>query len=317
MAKTMEEEIDGLDLTGNYTGEGAADDTETREPEKPEETKAAEEPENGKEPDPVQPPKEEPAKEGTPKGEPGTGEAGKEPANPFGTKGHTPKGVQERINELSRSNRELKEQNARIMRELEDFKKGLPQPKEKTRDDFATDAEWIHHLAREEAMRIVEQERAKETERAEMASADANFAKTESDARKLIPDYDDVMSREVDIPVDRSSYLYVKNSPMGAMLLYTLKNVDAVRNQLLMTPEAGRIAFLKNVEARLTQIRQEAEKNKGAEVPPNPQEQQPQAPKQEPPKGPALKQPQEVRHPVTGRLNPATCSMDEWMEDGD
>ena len=310
MAKTMEEEIDGLDLTASFSGEGAEpSETET----KTEET-------------PAEPPKEEPKEEKpseetkTETTEPEKGkevkEPAKEPVNPFGNKGHTPKGVQERINDLTRSNREIKEQNARLMRELEELKKGLPQPKEKTRDDFATDEEWIDYRSELKAKAIVERERAAEKERAEMETAEANFAKTEVEARKFIPDYDEVMSREVSIPADKASFLYAKNSPVGAMILYTLKNVDAVRNQFLMTPESGRIAFLKGVEGRLIQIRQDAEKNKGAEAQQTPPAQQTQ--QQEPPKqAPALKAPQQVRHPVTGRLNPATCTMDEWMENGD
>jgi len=312
MAKTMEEEIDGLDLTGNYSGEGAE---QPKEETKPEET-------------PTETPKEEPAKEDKPAEEakpetqePKKVEEKKEPAkenvNPFGNKGHTPKGVQERINDLTRSNRELKEQNARFMRELEELKKGLPKPKEKTRDDFATDEEWIDYRSEMKAKAIIERERVAEKERAEMESAEANFARTEAEARKFIPDYDEVMSRDVDIPVDRASYLYAKNSPMGAMILYTLKNVDAVRNQFLVTPESGRIAFLKGVEGRLQEIRRNAENNKGAEAQNSNPPAQDTAKPQEAPKAPALKQPQEVRHPVTGRLNPATCSMDEWMENGD
>ena len=309
MAKTMEEEIDGLDLTASFSGEGA--EPKETEP-KPEETPA--------EPPKDEPKEEKPAEESKPENpEPEKVEEKKEPAkenvNPFGKSGHTPKGVQERINDLTRSNRELKEQNARFMRELEELKKGLPKPKEKTRDDFATDEEWIDYRSELKAKAIVEREREAEKERAEMESAEANFAKTEAEARKFIPDYDEVMSRDVDIPVDRASYLYAKNSPMGAMILYTLKNVDAVRNQFLVTPESGRIAFLKGVEGRLQQIRQDAEKKKGAEAQQPPTQ---AAATQEPPKAtPALKEPQQVRHPVTGRLNPATCSMDEWMESGD
>lgn len=310
MAKTMEEEIDGLDLTASFSGEGAEpSETET----KPEET-------------PAEPPKEEPKEEkpseetNTETTEPDKGkevkEPAKEPVNPFGNKGHTPKGVQERINDLTRSNREIKEQNARLMRELEELKKGLPQPKEKTRDECANDEEWIDYRAELKAKAIIERERAAEKERAEMETAEANFVKTEDEARKFIPDYDEVMSKEVSIPADRASFLYAKNSPVGAMILYTLKNVDAVRNQFLMTPESGRIAFLKGVEGRLIQIRQDAENKKGAEAQQNPPAQQTQ--QQEPPKQtPALKAPQQVRHPVTGRLNPATCTMDEWMENGD
>lgn len=308
---TMEEEIDGLDLAKNFTGEAEKE----QEPEQPQETpadkpegepeKKPEEPTDGKEP-------EKPA-EDTPKEEP---EKQPEPTTePFGQKGHTPKGVQQRINELSRSNRELKEQNARILADLEKFRKSLPKEPEKTRDDFTTDEEWVDYRAEKKAQAMFERMRAEERELAENREADEAFAKSEESAREELPDYDSVMSMQVNLPVDRETYMYTKKSPFGAMVMYTLKKVEAVRNQFLMTPQEGRLAFVKGVEERLKQIRSEAEKSKGApaqNTPPAPPAEQPPAPEK-----PALKAPQEVKRPVSRRLNPATASMDEWMENGD
>jgi hypothetical protein len=307
----MEEEIDGLDLEGNFTGEKETVDetpkgTEEKEPEKqkkpepdagkPEEPKGAEDKANDV------PEKKEPEQKGS---------------DQFGVKGHTPKGVQERINALSRSNRELKEQNARILAELESFRKGLPQPKEKTRDDFATDEEWIDYRAERKAREMVESMRTKEREESEMREAETSFRKSEEDARKRLDDYDDVMSMDVNLPVDRDTYLYVNRSPMGAMVLYTLKKVDAVRNQFLMTPEAGKLAFVKQVEERIRQISEQSAQQKQQQppqttaVPPAQAAPPPAQPKA------ALKAPMETRHGVARGLDPATCSMDEWMENGD
>ena len=168
------------------------------------------------------------------------------------------------------------------------------------------------------AREMVEKMRAEERERAEMDEAKASFAKSEDTARNELPDYDSVMGTEVNLPVDRDTYLYTMKSPMGAMVMYTLKKVEAVRNQFLMTPQEGRLAFVKSVEARLSQIRSEAEKSKGAPAqnnPPAPPAEQPPAPEK-----PPLKAPQEVKHPVIRRPNPADTSpqaMDEWMENGD
>lgn len=311
MANTMEEEIDGLDLAKNFTGESAE---ETEQPQVPPagnpEEKPEDKPEPPKEEDKggtgAEPPKEEPDKTPEP------------PKEPFGQKGHTPKGVQERINELSRSNRELKEQNARILAELDKFKSSLPKEPEKGRDAFATDEEWVDYRAGIKAREMVEKMRAEERERAEMDEAKASFAKSEDTARNELPDYDSVMGTEVNLPVDRDTYLYTMKSPMGAMVMYTLKKVEAVRNQFLMTPQEGRLAFVKSVEARLSQIRSEAEKSKGApaqNTPPAPPAEQPPAPEK-----PPLKAPQEVKRPVSRRPNPADTSpqaMDEWMENGD
>lgn len=311
MAKSMEEEIDGLDLEGNFTGEKETVEdtpkgTEEKEPEKPKEPE--QKGDIGKEPpDGGEKPKEPEPKEPEQKG-----------SDQFGVKGHTPKGVQERINALSRSNRELKEQNARILAELESFRKGLPQPKEKTRDDFATDEEWIDYRAERKAREMVEKMRSDEIENYEIEQANDSFRKSEEDARKRLYDYDDVMSMDVNLPVDRDTYLYVRKSPLGAQILYTLKKLDSVRNQFLMTPEAGKIAFVKHVEERIRQIDEQSAQQRQQQQPPQTTA-VPQAKAAPPPAQPkaALKAPMETRHGVARGLDPATCSMDEWMENGD
>lgn len=297
----MEDEIDGLDLEKNYTGEKESAEVET--PKEPEEKEPEQKADEGK---------ETPKEEDEP-GEPEVKENDTKDKGLFGVKGHTPEGVQRRINELSRSNREQKEQIARLTAELEGFKKQLPQQKEKTRDDFANDEELIDYRAEIKARGMFESMRTRERDEAELAEAKAAFAKSEEDARTRLFDYDDVMSKDVNIPVDRDTYMYVNRSPLGADILYTLKKIESVRNQFLMTPEAGKIAFVKQVEERIRQIREgqpahtQTPQQAPAEVPPK-------AP--EPPK-PALRQPQEVRQPVSRAINPATCSMDEWMENGD
>lgn len=303
MAQSMEEEIDGLDLEKNFTGE--TEEVKEETPKEPEQVKA--EPDAGKQEEPKD--AEDKAKEVPDKKEPE-----QKDRDPFGVKGHTPKGVQERINALSRSNREQKEQIARLTAQLESFRKDLPKPAEKTRDDFGTDEEWIDYRAEKKARELVESMRSKEREEAEMAEAKESFSKSEEDARAKLMDYDDVMSSEVNLPVDRDTYMYVQKSPLGATVLYTLKKIEAVRNQFLMTPDAGKIAYVKMIEDRIRQVR---------EGQPSRNEQPPQAvppqapPKAEEPPKPALRQPQDVRHPVSRGLDPATCSMDEWMENGD
>ncbi len=303
MAKTMEEEIDGLDLEKNFTGE--IEDVKEETPKEPEQKEP--EPDAGKHEGPE-------GTEDKAKKVPEQKEPEQKDRDPFGVKGHTPKGVQERINALSRSNREQKEQIARLTAQLESFRKDLPKPAEKTRDDFGTDEEWIDYRAEKKAREMVESMRSKEREEAEMAEAKESFSKSEEDARTKLVDYDDVMSSEVNLPVDRDTYMYVQKSPLGATVLYTLKKIEAVRNQFLMTPDAGKIAFVKSIEERIRQIREGQPASK--EQPP--QAVPPQAPpKAEEPHKPALRQPQDVRHPVSRGLDPATCSMDEWMENGD
>lgn len=311
MAKSMEEEIDGLDLEGNFTGEKeTVEDTPKGTEEKEPEHKEPE-PDAGK-------PEEPKGADDKAKDVPERKEPEQKGSDQFGVKGHTPKGVQERINALSRSNRELKEQNARILAELESFRKGLPQPKEKTRDDFATDEEWIDYRAERKAREMVEKMRSDEIENYEIEQANDSFRKSEEDARKRLYDYDDVMSMDVNLPVDRDTYLYVRKSPLGAQILYTLKKLDSVRNQFLMTPEAGKIAFVKHVEERIRQIDEQSAQQRQQQQPPQTTA-VPQAQAAPPPAQPkaALKAPMETRHGVARGLDPATCSMDEWMENGD
>ncbi len=307
MAKSMEEEIDGLDLEKNFTGE-----TEEVKEETPKEPEHKEhEPDAGK-------PEEPKGAEDKADGEPERKEPEQKGSDQFGVKGHTPKGVQERINALSRSNREQKEQIARLTAQLESFRKDLPKPAEKTRDDFATDEEWIDYRAERKAREMVEKMRSDEIENYEIEQAHDSFRKSEEDARTKLIDYDDVMSMDVNLPVDRDTYLYVNRSPMGAMVLYTLKKVDAVRNQFLMTPDAGKLAFVKQVEERIRQISEQSAQQRQQQQPPQTTT-VPQAQDAPPPAQPkaALKAPMETRHVVARGLDPATCSMDEWMENGD
>ena len=307
MAKDMEEEIDGLDLEKGYTGEKEPEAAES--PKEPE-AKEPEAKEPGQEPDGAkEPPSEEPEKPE----DGGKGDGQKEPDSkgPFGVKGHTPEGVQRRINELSRSNREQKEQIARLTAELEGFRKQLPQQKEKTREDFANDEEWIDYRAEKKAREMVEKMRSDEIENYEIEQAHDSFRKSEEDARTRLFDYDYVMSMDVNLPVDRDTYMYVRKSPLGADVLYALKKIEAVRNQFLMTPDAGKIAFVKKVEERIRQIREKPAQTQTPQQVPAP------AQPPQPPAAPAIRQPQEARHPVSRGLDPATCSMQEWMDNGD
>lgn len=296
----MEKEIDGLDLDKNFSGEAETETVDNGT----QETEGGEGDGDGAGGQVV---------ETVAEGDGGDGEDGKQGSpgksdGQFGVKGHTPKGVQERFNELSRSNREIKEENARLKRELEEIRKAMPKPPEKKKEDFASEEEWVSHLAKKQAMEIVEAERAKDREEAEIRDACNAYSGREGDARKLFADYDEVMSADVQLPgVDREAYLYVMKSPLGPMVNYTLRKVDAVRSQFMMTPDSGKLDFLKGVEGRLRELM-----SRTPEKAPNGNAGQ----GGDKPKA-AIRQPQEVRHQVSRSPNPATCSMQEWMDFGD
>lgn len=216
----------------------------------------------------------------------------------FGKEGHTPKGVQQRFSEFSRKLRMEREENARLKQRLEAIEKSLPKPKEKTREDFANDEEWINHLATARAEEIISKRMAEYAEAQEQAPLEQAYAKAEDEARSRMPDYDDVMSEQVNLPANKETYLHIKSSQYGPMIVYTLKKIEAVRNQYLATPETGRLAFVKSVENRLKEIQTKASS----------QTQQAK---------PQIRQPMVAQRTVPRRLDPSTCSMEDWMNNGD
>lgn len=236
-----------------------------------------------------------------------------EGAKGFGVEGHTPKGVQERINELSRGRREDRETIARLQAEIEALKKEAPKPKEKDRNDFANDEEWINYISQKKATEMFNKNIAEWEFKKEMEQATPLMKQREEEARKSIPDFDDVMSQPVDLPVDRDTFLYVAKSEKSAMINYSLRKVPSLRQQFINTPVENRLEFVKGVEKRLLQIDAEVEEKKKAAA---------EASK----KAPAvaeneirlhqgdLRQPMDVRHKDNKRLDPATCSMQDWMD---
>lgn len=296
--KSMEEEIDAI--------ETFADTSVPEEPGK--EQPKDEMPEEAK---PEEPPKEEQGKpvetkEEVPPEEP------KEGRQDYGKDGHTPKGVQQRFSEFSRQVRGLRDENAQLKAEIEKLKAAQPKEQPRGRDQFATDEEWIDHVAGIKAQQIVEQAMARERENAEMESARKEYLKSEDEARLKVDDFDEVMSTQVNLPVDRETFLHVMKSPRGAMVMYTLRKIEAVRNQFLAAPKEGKLAVIKNIEKRLEEIEKQPAPRQQATPPA-----QPQAPVQEQPKAPEIRQPQQPRSVAPRRPDPATCSMDEWMEFGD
>jgi hypothetical protein len=299
--KSMEEEIDAI--------ETFADTRVTEEPK--EEPPKEERPEEAK---PEDPPKEEPEKpeekrEEVPPGEP------REERQDYGKEGHTPKGVQKRFSDFSRQVRGLKDENAQLKAEIEKLKQGQPKEQPKGRDQFQTDEEWIDYRAGLKAREMFETMKKEADERAEMDAARTEYFKAEEAARLKVDDFDDVMATQVDLPVDKATYMYVMKSPQGAMIQYTLRKIEAVRNQFLAAPQEGKLAVIKGIENRLNELEKQRQAQPPAQqaTPPAP----PQVPAQEPPRAPEIREPQPPRTVPARRLDPATCSMDEWMENGD
>lgn len=299
----MEEEIDKLSTWADENVQ--PEDTD----DKPEETPAKEEKPEEKPLEGEKDADEPPADEGDKPEDRKEGEGSI--AKGFGVEGHTPKGVQERINELSRGRREDRETIAALKAEIETLKKGQPQPKEKDRNDFASDEEWVNYLAEKKATEMFNKNMQEWQFNREMAECQESIKVQEDEARKSLPDFDDVMARKVDLPVDQETYRYVMKSNKSAKIQYSLRKIESLRQQFINTPVEQRLNFIKGVEQRLVKIDEEvAAKQKSAP------EQKPQNVPPAQPQG-TMKQPMEVRRTQSTRPDPATCSMDEWMEYGD
>lgn len=313
--KSMEEEIDALETFSGTIPEDRPEEPPKEEPKKeevPPETK----PEDGAEDKGGQETDRKPDEaHGNPEGKPEERpEKPEEDRKDFGKDGHTPKGVQQRFSEFSRQVRGLKEENASLRAEIEELKKSKPKEQPKGRDQFATDEEWINHLAGVRAEEIVAQKMAEAREQEELKSAKSEFAKSEESARARLQDYDEVMSTEFNLPVDRETYMYVMRSPKGAEINYTLRKIESVRNGLMAAPKEGKLAYIKGIERHLYEIEKQQKEQPPArqpEIPPA------QPPAKEPTPAPVIRQPQPVRAVPSRRPDPATCPMEEWMEYGD
>lgn len=254
-----------------------------------------------------EPPKEEPPKEEPENGEGENGEGNKK--DDFGKEGHTPKGVQQRINELSRGRREDRETISRLQSELDAIKKAQPQPKEKDRNDFANDEEWVNYVAEKRSEEMFNKRIADWEFNKEMEFARPMMKQREEEARTKLNDFDEVMSRQVDLPVDRNTYLYVAQSRYSALINYSLRKVEGLRNSFINAPIEKRIDVIKGIEANLERIDEEIKKKAS-----QPQEPAPAKAPNEVILQPGLRGPADVKHKTTTRLDPATCSMQEWMD---
>jgi len=283
----MEEEIDKIKTSAELAEPEVVEPEETQEP-----------------------PKEEPNAEAESKkdeGEEDKVDEGKK--DDFGKEGHTPKGVQQRINELSRGRREDRETISRLQAELDAIKKSQPQPKEKDRNDFANDEEWINHLAEKRSNEMFDKRIADWEFNKEMEFARPMMKQREDEARTKLNDFDEVMSRQVDLPVDRNTYLYVAQSRHSALINYSLRKVEGLRNSFINAPIEKRIDVIKGIEANLDRIDEEIKKKAS-----QPQEPAPAKAPNEVILQPGLRGPADVKHKTTTRLDPATCSMQEWMD---
>lgn len=314
---SIDEEIDGIKTVKQMEEEAvsAAEATEEnpKDEEKPVETEA-------------EPPKEEAPK--TEEEKPVEDDTPKEPApqkeDGFGKPGHTPAGVQSRINELTRTNREQKSAIEQRDARIAELERQLSLKKDPTKADFANEEEYNSYLIEKQVGERIAKMEADRAAKAAFEEEYRGFQESEELARKLLPDYDSVMNGAQDLPgSQRLSAIIRKDKVLGAQILYTLNKYPARRAEYIAaSTEDARAAILYRIQGELHDIMDRAlnTRQQQASQPQTPPAQQTPTQAAAPTAtGAQLREPGEMSRSgavTRKKLNPSECSMEEWMSDG-
>lgn len=309
--------------------QGMRSEAELEEEESSKQAPKEEKPEEGKQEPAKEPTKEEPKPEpegGKEEGEPAEPPegGGKEPPkedNPYHRPGHTPAGVQERINKLTKSNYDLKREIEDLKRQLGRKSQGDGGQVEPTKEDFLkagkTEDDYFDYRVKKEAALQVQQAIESMKAKEDSDRAFSSFRKNEDEARKFFPDYDSVVYGDGDITC-RTTKVGQHNAslPNGPEILYVLHSKPNLRQKFEALDEQGQLDFLDGLSAHLSKAKAEAiEKAKAAQQTPKAEQQQaPSQPAQPKPEArPTLREPavdnggKPVQPPDI-----ATCSMEEF-----
>lgn len=295
-------------------GEAGAPETETKEPEK-----GAEEPpkaEGGENPKP-----EEKQPEG---GEGGVEEREPEKGNVYNQPGHTPKGVQERINGLTRKVHEQDAELAELRKFKADYEKAQQPSREPTKEDFIkagkTEDDYIAYLVQkrteEGVAQALEQQRANEAAQRDFQSLKSD----EDEARKLFDDYDSVVYSGENLNVFKETKDYLvrgnrEGEPKGVECVYMLHKFPALKEAFSKCANSAQeIEFLEGLKKKLGELKKQAsaKKQPSAAATQQPATQEP--PKAEPPqqKQNQFREPRDNKSASTGKApNWATASIEE------
>lgn len=281
-------------------------------------------------------PKEEPEKPEKPEEKGSTEEkpveegAGKEPPkedrpkegeeSPYGKPGHTPDGVQKRINSLTKRNYELESQVKQLKEEMASFKKSHEPHGEPTKEDFLkagkTEDDWmawkIQKGIDEGISKAMESSRAQER----LKKSVSEYQKREDEARGLFGDYDATVYDGNDIECHEQVANLIRDElSNGPEVVYTLHKNPQMIAHLKTLDENGQVAFVRNVSARLEKLKQDAI----AKAKATPAQDQPPAAEEKAPSAPQPAQKPNLREPAGGTggktLQPpdlATCTMEEF-----
>lgn len=269
----------------------------------------------------------------------GDGVDGREPAKPgegdvppqepdkgnvYNQPGHTPKGVQDRINGLTRKVHEQDAELAELRKFKADYEKAQQPTREPTKEDFIkagkTEDDYINYLVekrtREGVEKALEQQRANDA-----ALSDYKSLKSDEDeARKLFDDYDSVVYSDENLNVFQETKDYLvrgnrEGEPKGVECVYMLLKFPALKEAFSKCANSAQeIGFLEGLKKRLGELKKQAfeKKQPSAAATQQPAAQEP--PKAEPPqqKQNQFREPRDNKSASTGKApNWATASIEE------
>lgn len=240
--------------------------------------------------------------------------------SPYGKPGHTPDGVQKRINSLTKRNYDLESEVKRLKAEMESFRKRQEPQGEPTREDFLkagkTEDDYIAWKIQKGIDEGVGKALESHSAQEKLKKSLAEYQKREDEARNLFGDYDATVYDGNDIECHRQVADLIRDElANGPEVVYTLHKNPNMIAHLKGLDENGQVAFVRDVSARLEKLKQDAIANAKA----TPAENQPQVAKEEAPSAPQPAQKPNLREPAVGNggkpVQPpdlANCTMEEF-----
>lgn len=183
--------------------------------------------------------------------------------NPFGKSGHTPKGLQDRINSLTREKHEQRSEIDSLRKELEELKNSTKAPSvEPSKEDFLkagkTEADYINYLVDKKAESKVSEILDRRHQEEAVARLNSEVKSREDEARKIFPDYDSVMYGGESIKTSDDAIKVFKEDPMGIQALYTIRKVPGLLDAFNNCPNDGRVKFIEGVIGQLVKLKEQA-----------------------------------------------------------
>jgi hypothetical protein len=190
-----------------------------------------------------------------------------------------PKGVQKRLDELTRNWREAERREAALLALLQQQRTApeAPQPtaddKPKTLADFEYDEgkfqAYIFDQAEKRAADAAKRELTAAQEREATERRKASFRSRSAEFAKTVEDFDSV-ARNPDLPISADMAEVIQDSDDGPALLYHLGKNPDIAEKIAQLPPKAAARELGKIEARLAYEREKAKPEKVSKAPPPP-----------------------------------------------